>query len=234
MKSMQLFSSYWYRGKSYHLFLTVAILSILLHSLSLSALSKPQLCRLHYDGGGDWYNDPDALPNLVDFVNRNIGTDFSPVQAVVKLTDTQLFDYPFLMMTGHGNIGFSEQDIRQLRNYLSNGGFLYADDDYGMDPAFRREIRKVFPDRELVELPPNHELFHSFYTFPEGIPKIHEHDGERPQAFAIFNDYGRIMVLYTYETNVSDGWSDAHDNPPDIADQAFKLGANIIHYLITR
>ena len=200
----------------------------------LCGISLPQLARVHYDGGGDWYNDPDALPNLVDFVNNNLNIEFSPLQAVIRLTDPQLFDYPFLFLTGHGNISFSDQEVRQLRTYLLRGGFLYADDDYGMDTSFRREIRKVFPDRDLVELPPSHELFHCFYSFPEGIPKIHEHDGKRPQAFAIFDDFGRIMVLYTYETNISDGWSDAHDNPPDISEQAFKMGANIIYYLIAR
>ncbi len=193
----------------------------------------PQLARLHYDGGGDWYNDPDTLPNLVDYINQHINTGFSQEQAVVRLENPDLFDYPFLYMTGHGNISFSEQDARNLREYLNRGGFLYADDDYGMDEAFRREIQKVFPDRGLVELPASHEMFNCFFEFPEGIPKIHEHDGKRPQAFAIFNDHGRMMVLYTYETNVSDGWSDAHDTPPEIRRKAFEMGANIIYYILT-
>lgn len=206
----------------------------LLILVNLSADNRHQLARLHYDGGGDWYNDPDTLPNLVKYINDNIRTNFSPIQAVVRPNEPNLFDYPFIFMTGHGNISFSEQDARQLREYLMRGGFLYADDDYGMDEAFRREIKKVFPDREMIELPANHELFNCFYEFPQGIPKIHEHDGKRPQAFAIFDDYGRMMVLYTYETNVSDGWTDAHDNPPEIRRDAFRMGANMLYYIITR
>ncbi len=200
----------------------------------LSAMDKSQLARLHYNGGGDWYNDPDALPNLVKFLNENINTDFSSVQAVVKPTDNNIFDYPFIFMTGHGNIFFNEQELRQLREYMLRGGFLYADDDYGMDTAFRREAKKLFPDREMVELPADFALFNCYYNFPNGIPKIHEHDGKRPQAFGIFDDLGRLMLLYTYETNVSDGWSDAHDNPPDIARQAFQMGANMLYYIMTR
>jgi hypothetical protein len=202
-------------------------------SRAFSLVDSPQLARLHYDGGGDWYNDPDALPNLVSFVNAELKTNFSPVQAVVRLSEASLFDFPFLYLTGHGNISFSERDIRNLRDYLLKGGFLYADDDYGMDEAFRREIRKVFPDREMTELPADHPLFHCYFPFPRGIPKIHEHDGKRPQAFGIFDDTGRLLVLYTYETNVSDGWSDAHDNPPDVAEEAFRMGTNLLYFLFT-
>lgn len=194
----------------------------------------PQLARLHYDGGGDWYNDPDTLPNLVRHVNSELNTNFSTVQAVVRPSDANLFDYPFIYMTGHGNISFSDRDARNLREYLLKGGFLYADDDYGMDEAFRREIKKVFPDRELTELPPSHEIFHCYYSFPQGIPKIHEHDGKRPQAFGIFDDTGRMMVLYTYETNVSDGWTEAHDNPPEVREEAFRMGTNMLYYIMTQ
>lgn len=198
----------------------------------LAASDKPQLARLHYDGGGDWYNDPDIIPNITNYINRTIGSDFSETQAVVKPSDQRIYDHPFIFMTGHGNIAFSERDINNLRRYLLRGGFLYADDDYGMDEAFRREIKKVFPERDLIELPADHEIFHCFYSFPNGIPKIHEHDGKRPQAFAIFDDHGRMMVFYTYETNISDGWSDAHDNPPEIRDKAFRMGANLFYYML--
>lgn len=208
-------------------------LLLLLLTLPLYADGGLQLARLHYDGGGDWYNDPDTLPNFVDFINEQLNTGFSAEQAVVRLDEPGLYDYPFLYMTGHGNISFSEEDARNLREYLKRGGFLYADDDYGMDEAFRREIKKVFPDREMIELPASHEIFNCFFVFPDGIPKIHEHDGKRPQAFAIFDDYGRMMVLYTYETNVSDGWTDAHDDPPEIRRKAFEMGANMMYYILT-
>lgn len=199
----------------------------------LAASDKPQLARLHYDGGGDWYNDPDIIPNITNYINNILGSDFSETQAVVKPSDQRIHDYPFIFMTGHGNITFSERDINNLRRYLLRGGFLYADDDYGMDEAFRREIKKVFPERDLIELPADHEIFHCFFSFPNGIPKIHEHDGKRPQAFGIFDDHGRMMVFYTYETNISDGWSDAHDNPPEISEKAFRMGANLFYYLLT-
>ena len=212
----------------------VSIGMLLLSSFTFALTEMPQLARLHYDGGGDWYNDPDALPNLVRYVNNTLNTNFSSVQAVIKPSDANLFDYPFIFMTGHGNITFSEREARNLRDYLLRGGFLYADDDYGMDEAFRREIRKVFPDREMIELPASHPLFHCYFSFPQGIPKIHEHDGKRPQAFGIFDETGRLMVLYTYETNVSDGWSDAHDNPPEVAEEAFKMGTNMLYYIMAQ
>ena len=198
----------------------------------LLAFGKAQLARLHYSGGGDWYNDSDTLPNLVVYLNKTINTDFSIDQAVVKPSETKLYDYPFLFMTGHGNIKFSEQDVENLRQYLMRGGFLYADDDYGMNEAFQREIKKVFPEKDLIELPPNHEIFHCFFNFNNGLPKIHKHDEKRPQAFAIFDDHGRMMVLFTYESNISDGWSNAHDDPTEIKEEAFKMGANIFYYLM--
>lgn len=215
------------------IFLIVSIL-IVISDAAYPQSELPQLARLHYDGGGDWYNDPDTLPNLVEFLNRTIKTNFSSVQAVVRPSEANLFDYPFIFMTGHGNVSFSEREAKNLREYLLKGGFLYADDDYGMDPSFRREIRRVFPDREFVELPANHEIFHSFYSFSEGLPKIHEHDGKRPQAFAVFDDTGRLMVLYTYESNISDAWTAAHDNPPEVREEAFRMGANMMYYIMTQ
>ncbi|MBN1326350.1 MAG: DUF4159 domain-containing protein, partial [Candidatus Cloacimonetes bacterium] len=147
--------------------------------------------------------------------------------------ETKLFDYPFIFMTGHGNIKFTDKEIANLREYLIRGGFLYADDDYGMDPSFRAEISKIFPDIEMVELPAGHDLFHCFYDFPEGIPKIHKHDDKRPQAFAVFSPEGRLLMLYTYETNISDGWSDVHNDPQQIREQAFRMGANLFFYLMS-
>ncbi len=198
---------------------------------SLYASEKPQLARLHYSGGGDWYNDPDTLPNLVEYLNKTIKTDLSIIESSVKPADTKLFEFPFVFLTGHGNIVFNDKDSENLRNYLLRGGFLYADDDYGMNDSFRKEIKRVFPEKDLVELPSNHEIFHCFFNFPKGVPKIHKHDDNRPQAFAIFDDNGRMMVLYTYESNISDGWSNAHNDPENIRNQAFKMGANIFYYL---
>jgi len=215
---------------------TVYLTVFFLFVLALNAQTKPQLGRLHYDGGGDWYNDPETLPNLVEFCNENINTGFSTDQAVVKVSDNKISNLPFVFMTGHGNVTFSEKEVENLRSYLQKGGLLYADDDYGMDKSFRREIKKVFPEKELVELPQNHELFNCFFSFPYGMPKTHEHDDKRPQAFAIFDDYGRMMVLYTYESNISDGWASAstHNNPPEVRETALRMGANILYYLITQ
>ena len=197
-------------------------------------MEKPQLARLHYDGGGDWYNDPDTLPNIAKYLNKTIQTDFSEEQTIVKPAENKIFDYPFIYMTGHGNISFSKRDAENLRKYLLRGGFLYADDDYGMDSYFRREIKKVFPEKQLIELPANHEIFHCFFDFPKGIPKIHKHNDKRPQAFAIFDENGRMMLLYTYETNISDGWTTAHNDPPAIREKALKMGANIFYYLMSK
>lgn len=209
-------------------------LIFILFSAHLIASEKSQLARLHYSGGSDWYNDSDIIPNIAEYLNKTINTDFSTVEAVVKPSDTKLFEYPIIFMTGHGNISFSEKDADNLRNYLLRGGFLYADDDYGMDESFRKEIKKVFPEKELVELPANHEIFHCYFSFSKGLPKIHKHDDKRPQAFAIFDDNGRMMVLYTYESNISDGWSNVHNDPENIRQQAFKMGANIFYYLLTK
>ncbi|MCF7794617.1 MAG: DUF4159 domain-containing protein [Candidatus Cloacimonetes bacterium] len=197
------------------------------------AVEKAQLARLHYSGGGDWYNDQDIIPNLTEYLNKTLNTDFSNLEAAVKLTDSNIYDYPFLFATGHGNIKFNEKEVASLQEYLTRGGFLYVDDDYGMDKSFRAEVKKLFPNRELVELPANHELFNCFFNFESGIPKIHKHDDKRPQAFAVFDDNGRMLLLYTYETNISDGWSKAHDDPPEIREKAFQMGANLFYYLLT-
>jgi len=194
------------------------------------------LARLHYTGGGDWYNDPEVLPNLAKYANRELNTNLSLNEKVIKLTDADLPDFPFIYITGHGNVKFSEREIDNLREYLLNGGFLYCDDDYGLDKSFRKEIRRVFPDQELVELPADHDFFNCYFKFPQGTPKIHEHDDKRPQTFAIMDEYGRIMVLYTYESNISDGWADyaTHQNSEQTRQKALQFGTNILYFLLTK
>ena len=211
---------------------------VLLLLLAVTVLPAPaqtdgrlQLARLRYSGGGDWYNDPDALPNLAREVNRRTGARVAPDEVQVSLTDERLYNYPFLFVTGHGNVGFSEEEAARLRRFLEAGGFLYADDDYGMDESFRREMKKVFPQNELVELPFDHEIYRRPYAFRQGPPKIHEHEEGPPRGFGIFVS-GRLAVYYTYNSNVSDGWTAAHDNPGEVREQAFRMGVNIISYFL--
>lgn len=211
------------------------ILILLLMLLSgLPILARTSLARLQYDGGGDWYNDPEVLPNLAKYANLTLSTDFPVDQETVKASEAKLYDYPFVYLTGHGNIRFTDRELDNLRNWMLRGGFLYADDDYGMDESFRREIKRVFPERELVELGPDFPLYSCFYSFSK-LPKIHEHDGKAPRAYGLFDDSGRLMLLYTYESNISDGWADpeTHKDPPEIREQAFRFGVNIIYYIST-
>lgn len=218
------------RYRALFLILLLLFVSSLAHAQQSPA--KTGFARLQYDGGGDWYNDPEVLPNLAKFVNRHLGSSIPIDQSVVRASDLRLFDFPFVYLTGHGNIRFSEQELRNLRNWMLRGGFLYADDDYGMDESFRREIKRIFPEREMIEIDSAHPLFSSYFDFSDGLPKIHEHDSGAPQAFALFDDHGRMMMLYTYETNISDGWADpdTHGNPPEIRELALSFGLNIIHY----
>ncbi len=190
--------------------------------------------RLKYGGGGDWYNDPSAIPNLCREVNRRTEVKANEEQKIISVSDKELFDSPFIFLTGHGNIKFTDEDVVRLRRWLESGGFLYVDDDYGMDPSFRREMKRIFPEKELVELPFDHEIYHIFYKFPQGLPKIHKHEGKPPQGFGIFCG-GRLAVFYTFETNISDGWADPeiHNDPPQKREEAFKMGINIILYALT-
>lgn len=225
------------RVKDLKLILFIALLlSVAGLDAVTGSITRAGFARLQYEGGGDWYNDPEVLPNLARFVNATLGTNFPIDQAVVKASDARLFEYPFLYLTGHGNIRFSDREIDNLRQWMQRGGFLYADDDYGMDESFRREIRRVFPEYSLTELNPAYPLFTSFFDFSSGLPKIHEHDAKPPQAFGVFDDTGRLMCLYTYESNISDGWADAgtHDNPPETRETALRFGVNIVYHLITR
>jgi len=187
--------------------------------------------RLQYGGGGDWYNDRSMLPNLMREVEQRTKIETAGEEVIVKLTDAELFQHPFLFMTGHGNVRFDQEEAERLRLYLTSGGFLYVDDDYGMDEAVRRELKKVFPDQELVELPFEHLIYHLLYDFPSGLPKIHEHDNKPPQGFGLFHR-GRLVLFYTYETNISDGWADpeVHQDPQEVREQAFRMGINILLY----
>lgn len=206
------------------------ILSISLF-LTIGHTMAQELAILKYKGGGDWYGNPTALPNLIAFCNDNINTKITPKPQTVETGSSDIFQFPFLHMTGHGNVFFSETDADNLRNYLMSGGFLHIDDNYGMEPYITKELKKVFPDKDLVELPTNHAIFNMEYKFPNGLPKIHEHDGKRPQAFGIFND-DRLILLFTFESDLGDGWEDAevHNDPEAIREKALKMGANIVKY----
>lgn len=200
--------------------------------LAGTAAGQLQIARLKYSGGGDWYNDPDAIPNLCHEIQRRTSIQVADDEARVELMDEKLFGYPLLFMTGHGNISFSDAEVSRLRRFLESGGFLYADDDYGMDESFRRELRRVFPQNELVELPLEHPIYHQVYDFPTGLPKIHEHEEGPPHGYGIFIG-GRLAVFYTFNTNISDGWTAAHDDPPEVREQAFRMGVNIVSYFLT-
>lgn len=194
-----------------------------------------RIAELKYGGGGDWYSNPTALPNLVKFANKNIGTDISPSIATVETGSQSIYNYPYVYMTGHGNVHFTAREAENLRNYLIGGGFLHVDDNYGLDPFFRREIKKVFPDHELIELPYSHPIYHQTYSFPEGLPKIHEHDGKPPQGFGIIYE-GRLVLFYSYESDLGNGWEDqeVHGNPQEIRLKALRMGANILEYVFNR
>ncbi len=213
-------------------FLTVTLTLIFL--VEVYSQHEIQIARLKYSGGGDWYNDPTGEVNLLKYIQNVTGIKTKPEYVFVDINSDKIFNYPILFMTGHGNISFTEAEAKRLRKYLESGGFLYADDDYGMDQAFRREMKKVFPDQQLQEIPFNHPIYHSFFNFDKGVPKIHEHDKKPPQAFGYFIN-GRLCVFYTYESNLGDGWvePDVYNDPPEIRELAFKMGTNIIVYALT-
>jgi hypothetical protein len=195
--------------------------------------SAIKLARVKYSGGGDWYNDPSAEINLLRYVRTHTSINVDPVYEYVDLSTDNVFLYPVLFMTGHGTVNFTESEVRNLRAYLENGGFLYIDDDYGMDASVRKELKRVFPEQELRELPFDHPLYHSHFDFPNGLPKIHEHDAKPPQGFGLFAGT-RLCVFYTVETNPSDGWADpdVHHDPPEKREAALKIGTNIIVYAL--
>ena len=190
--------------------------------------------RLQYDGGGDWYGNPSSVTNLLEAIRERTALPVADRERVVRLDSPDLWDVPFLHMTGHGNVHFSDEEILILRQYLENGGFLHADDNYGLDESFRQEIARVFPDQPLVEVPLEHDVYHIFYEFPDGIPKIHEHDGLPAQAFGLFvND--RLAVFYSYQSDLSDGWEDpdVHGDPVEVREAALRMGVNLFVYAVT-
>ena len=209
-------------------FITFGIL--LFWNLGLSQ----DIAVLKYSGGGDWYANPTSLPNLVKFCNQNINTKLNPKVNSVDVGSAELFLYPFVHMTGHGNVVFSNNDIQNLQNYLNSGGFLHIDDNYGMDEYIRKEIKKLFQNTALVEIPKTHPIFQTPYSFPNGLPKIHEHDNKQPQAYGIFIE-NRLALLYTFECDLGDGWEnqEVHNDPINVREKALKMGANILNYVFS-
>lgn len=209
----------------------LTVYTAFLYFFMIAILNAQEIAILKYNGGGDWYANPTALPNLIQFCNQNIGTIMKEKPETVEVNSATIFQYPFLHMTGHGNVVFSEEEAENLRNYLLSGGFLHIDDNYGMAPYLKKALIKVFPDTKLEELGADHPIFKEIYNFPDGLPKIHEHDGTRPKAMGIFNE-GRLMLLFTVESDLGDGWEDpsVHNDPEDIRTKALQMGANIIAY----
>ncbi len=211
--------------------LIIFVLSIIISAQDKSGL---QVARLKYNGGGDWYNDPSAEVNLLQYINDNTDINVNPGYVFVDIATNDLFQYPILFITGHGNIVLSDSDVDKLRKYCERGGFIYIDDDYGLDKSVRREVKKIFPNNDLMELPFSHSIYNILYDFPKGPPKTHEHDNKPPQGFGIYIDE-RLVLYYTYESNPSDGWADerVHNNPKEKREEALKFGANIIVYALT-
>ena len=201
--------------------------------LILSSIGYSQeIALVKYAGGGDWYSNPTSLQNLIKYCNATINTRIKSKPGQVEPSSPDLFGYPYVHMTGHGNVVFSQNDVENLRKYMTSGGFLHIDDNYGMNEFIRKEIKKVFPDNDLVEIPATHAIFQKPFPFPAGIPKIHEHDGKKPQAFGIFIE-NRLVLMYSYETDLGDGWEDpeVHNDPKEVREKALKMGANIMNYI---
>ena len=223
--------------KSYYVtimksFITTAVILLVTNIILGQEFS---IARVNYGGGGDWYCDPSSIPNILNYLTKNTSIKADHDEYRIKLTTKELRGHPYLYMTGHGNIRFTDEEIIQLREYLMGGGFLHTDDNYGLNTSFRREMKRVFPDRDFVELPHDHAIFHSYFDMPSGLPKIHEHDGKPPQLFALYNE-DRIMVIYSYESDLGDGWEDeeVHNNPPELRAAALQMGVNIIYFALTQ
>jgi hypothetical protein len=206
-------------------------ISYLIFLFSFYSFSQ-EIALLKYSGGGDWYSNPTSLPNLIKYCNSTIDTKLKTKPATVEPGSPDLLSYPFVHMTGHGNVVFNDSEVSNLKNYLNSGGFLHIDDNFGMDQYIRKEIKKIFPNNDLIEIPSNHPIFQKPFVFANGLPKIHQHDGKRPQAFGIFVD-NRIILLYTFECDLGDGWEnmEVHNDPIEVREKALKMGANIINYI---
>jgi hypothetical protein len=207
------------------------ILFSLFFSLFSFGLMAQDIAILKYKGGGDWYSNPTALPNLIAYCNANINTKMNPKPETVEAGSIDVFQFPFLHMTGHGNVFFDDDDVENLNNYLISGGFIHIDDNYGMRPYLEKELKKIFPNQELAEIPANHPIFSIAYKFTDGLPKIHEHDGLPPKALGLFHE-DRLVLLFTFESDLGDGWEDpeVHNDPEAVREKALKMGANIIKY----
>ncbi len=203
-------------------------------SFSQSPSGKVKLARVKYSGGGDWYNDPSGEVNLLKYIQKNTNIPVEPFYFYVDLATDNLFAYPILFLTGHGNINFSDAEISKLKNYLENGGFLYIDDDYGLDQYVKREMKRVFSDQDFIELPFSHEIYSIHYKFDKGLPKIHEHDNKAPQGFGLFHNK-RLCVFYTFESNLGDGWADPdiYKDPQSVRESALKMGTNVLIWALT-
>ena len=211
-----------------------AAILILIFSAIMAQAQPVRIALLKYNGGGDWYANPTSLPNLIEFCNKNIGTNINPDPATVDVGSADLFNYPLVHLTGHGNIVFSESDVLNLRKYLEAGGFLHIDNNYGIEQYVRREMKKVLPDQEFIELPFSHTIYHTVYQFDNGLPKIHEHDNLPPQGFGLFVD-GRLVCFFSHECDLGDGWEDpsVHNDPMEKHIEALQMGANIVSFVFS-
>ncbi len=214
--------------KKFKYLLGIVLLTL---TFSFSDYYTYKIAVLKYDGGGDWYSNPTSLPNLIKYCNKNLDTNINPTPDQIHVGSQEIFNYPFLHMTGHGNVIFSADDVINLKSYLENGGFLHVDDNYGMNEYIRRELKKVFPNQQLIELPFSHPIFHQKYNFPKGLPKVHEHNNKPPQALGLFHE-GKLVVLFTYECDLGDGWEDAevHNDDEETRTKALQMGANLIQF----
>ena len=214
----------------------VAVITCLAFISSSFQMPTYRMAKLKYGGGGDWYGDRTALPNLIAFCNSNLNTNFYPQESNVDVGSKELFSYPFVFMTGHGNVVFTDLDAKNLRTYLTGGGFLHIDDNYGLDKFIRPQMKKVFPELSFVELPKDHQIYNQKFKFPVGLPKIHDHDGNRPQGFALIYK-NRVVCFYTYQCDLGNGWEDFGTYPSDTQEtrtKALKMGANLVQYALTQ
>lgn len=211
------------------------VFALLLSFIVLAQKPSFKIAKLKYNGGGDWYANKTSLPNLIRFCNQNLNMNIDRDEAVVEVGSSELFSYPFVHMTGHGNVVFSDAEAENLRKYLISGGFLHIDDNYGLDKYIRNEMKKVFPELNFVELPFSHPIYHQKYKFPKGLPKIHEHDNKPPQGFGLIYQ-GRLVCFYTFESDLGNGWEDkeVHNDPDEKHQAALRMGANILSFALTQ